>query len=345
MQRHGNLFAAIFTREGLYQAYLDARKGKRGKAATFDFETNLGGNLAALYDEIHSGCYRPRPYHSFRVFEPKERIIYAPAFRDRVVQHVIYRVVAPIFDRTFIATSFACRPGYGTHQASLFAQQALRHCDPEDFVLKLDVRKFFYRIDRNVLRLLIERKIKDYRLLDLMMMFADHDEDTGIPIGNLLSQLYALIYLNPLDHHIKRDLRVRYYARYVDDMVIFGVSLQEALQLRQRIGEFLADNLRLEYSKTSIAKVARGVSFVGYRSWRNRRLIRKHSLYKFRRAVKKGDAHAVVSLLGHAKNTQSLPHLVRILEETDHAQSLPLPQRVRRLHGLPGPGRGLDRTL
>lgn len=91
--------------------------------------------------------------------------------------------------------------------------------------------------------------------------------------------------------------------------------------------------------------VVRGVNFVGYRTWRNRRLIRKYSLYKFRRAVKKGDALAVISLLGHAKNTQSLPHLVRTLKETDHAQSLPLPQRVRRLHGLPGPGRGLDRTL
>ena len=99
MKRHGRLFAQAFTRDNLYQAYLDARAKKRGKRATFEFETNLGGNLAALFDELHAGTYRPRPYFTFWVSEPKPRLIHAPAFRDRVVQHAIYRIVAPIFDR------------------------------------------------------------------------------------------------------------------------------------------------------------------------------------------------------------------------------------------------------
>lgn len=345
MKRHGNLFNQIFTKENLFQAYLDARQGKRGKAATFNFETNLGGELAALHDEIHAGCYRPRPYFTFKVFEPKERLIYAPAFRDRVAQHAIYRVVAPIFDRTFVSTSFACRQGYGTHKASRYVQQALQACDPQSYTLKIDIRKFFYRIDRHILRNLIERKIKDERLLNVMMMYADHDDPVGIPIGNLLSQLYALIYLNPLDHYVKRGLGIRHYARYVDDILIMGVSRDEALRLRQRVREFLADHLHLEFSKNSIARVSRGVNFVGYRTWRGRRLIRKHSLYKFRRAVKKGDALAVVSLLGHAKDTQSLPHLVRTMKETRHGQNLPLSHRVRRLHDLPRPGRGRHRDV
>ncbi len=340
MKRHGHLFDHIFTRSNLYQAYLDARKGKRGKRATFDFETNLGGELAALHDEIHAGFYRPKPYYTFKVLEPKERLIYAPAFRDRVAQHAIYRAVAPIFDRTFVSESFACRPGYGTHRASRHVQRCLRVCDPESYTLKLDIRKFFYRIDRSILRDLIERKIKDDRLLEIMMMYADHEELVGIPIGNLLSQLYALIYLNPVDHYIKRGLGIRHYARYVDDMLIMGIEREEALFLRRRVGEFLADNLGLEFSKTSIDKVRRGVNFVGYRTWRNRRLIRKHSLYKFRRAARKGDAPAVVSILGHAKDTQSIPHLVRIITEADHAENLQLPYRVRRTHHLPPAGRG-----
>jgi retron-type reverse transcriptase len=337
MKRHGNLFAKIFTRENLYQAYLDARRGKRTKRACFAFEINLGGELDALFWEIHSGLYRPQPYRTFWVREPKPRLIHAPHFRDRVVQHAIYRVVYPIFNRTFVSTSFACRIGYGTHKASAYTQQALRACDPDSYTLKLDIRKFFYSIDRNILRLLVEAKIKDWRLTEIMLRFADSDGPVGIPIGNLLSQLYALIYLNPLDHYIKRALKIEHYVRYVDDFILFNLTRQQCLDLRQRLVEFLADNLRLELSKSTIQKVKHGVNFVGYRTWQHRRLIRKHSLYKFRRRAKQGNARAVASLLGHAKGTASLPHMVTHIKEIPH-EGLLLPKNVRRLHGLPGAG-------
>ena len=339
MKRYGNLFAKTFSRGNLYQAYLDARRGKRKSRACFRFETNLGGELDALFWEIHAGAYRPRPYNEFWVREPKPRLIHAPHFRDRVVQHAIYRVIYDIFNRTFIATSFACRIGYGTHKASVYAQKALRLCDPDSYFLKLDIRKFFYSIDRNVLRVLIEQKIKDQRLVDSMMLFAVMDGPFGIPIGNLLSQLYALIYLNPLDHYVKRGLKVRHYVRYVDDFILFGFSRQQCFDYRKRLVEFLADNLRLELSKSTIQKVKHGVNFVGYRTWRHRRLIRKHSLYKFRRRVKTGNWRAVVSLLGHANGTASLPYMINYLKEADN-ENLPLPKSVRRLHGLPRPGRG-----
>jgi len=338
MKRHGNLFAKTFTRDNLYQAYLDARSGKRKKRACFNFETNLGGELDALFWEIHSGFYRPRPYRTFWVSEPKPRLIHAPHFRDRVVQHAIYRTVYPIFDRTFISTSFACRIGYGTHKASTYTQQALRDCDPDSYTLKLDIRKFFYSIDRNILRLLVESKIKDWKLTDIMMRFADADGPVGIPIGNLLSQLYALVYLNPLDQYVKRSLKAQYYVRYVDDFILFGLTRKQCLDLRQRLVEFLADNLRLGLSKSTIQKVKHGVNFVGYRTWRSHRLIRKHSLYKFRRRAKRGNARAVASLLGHAKDTASLPHLIDHLKEIPH-DNLPLPARIRRLHDLPRPGK------
>ncbi len=344
MKRHGELFDAIFTRKNLFQAYLDARRGKRKKRATFEFETNLGAQLESLYWEIHAGTYQPRPYHTFWVHEPKPRLIYAPAFRDRVAQHAIYRMVYPLFDRCFVAESFACRPGYGTHKASHHLQACLKACDPQEYALKLDISKFFYRIDRSILRVLVERKIKDHRLVNLMMRFADHPDPVGIPIGNLLSQLYALIYLNPLDHYIKRDLKIQHYVRYVDDLVLVGLTRPEALALRARIGEFLADNLRLEFSRTSFTRISRGVNFVGYRTWRNRRLIRKHSLYKFRKAILRGDDQATVSILGHAKGTASLAYMISQLKEVPH-ENLCLPKKIRRLYDLPGPGhrRGPDR--
>lgn len=343
MKRFGQLFTEIFSRETLFSAYLSARKGKRGKRSTFEFETNLGGNLALLLDEIHGGLYHPRPYHTFWVHEPKTRLIHAPAFRDRVVQHAIYQVIAPIFDQTFVADSYACRVGYGTHRAADATQKALQQFDPESYVLQLDIRKFFYRIDRNILRGLIERKIKDGRLIDLMMLFAEHPDPTGIPIGNLLSQLYALIYLNPVDHFIKRTLHVEHYCRYVDDMILIGLSRPQALEYKEVIVAYLQERLGLELSRSSLYRAKRGINFVGYRTWRRKRFIRKHSLYKFRRSVRRGDALAVVSILGHARRTASLPHLITTIKE--HGHDLLLSKSVRRTYHLPAQRRRSDGAL
>ena len=329
LKRHGNLFNKIFAPENFHIAYLDARKGKRKKWACFRFEINLGANMASLIQEINDGVYRPRPYFRFLVYAPKKRIIHAPAFRDIVVQHAIYRVVYPLFDATFIDQSFACRIGKGTHKASNYTQWALRRCDPGSYTLKLDIRKFFHSIDRAILRILIERKIKDRRLVDLMMLFATCDSATGIPIGNLLSQLYALIYLNPLDQYVKRVLGVKYYVRYVDDFILFGLTRSQCLEYRDRIVCYLENALRLTLSKSTIQTIRRGVNFVGYRTWRHKRFIRKFSLYKFRRALREGRIKAAASILGHAHRTNSLPYMLKLIGESTYAQNIPLPKSYR----------------
>lgn len=321
MKRIGYLYEKAFTREALLAAFHATAKHKRGKRACFNFEKHLAGNLDALHCELHDGSYRPRPYYNFMVYEPKPRQIYAPAFRDLVVQHAIYAVAGPIFERTFIGQSFACRVGYGTHKAADYAQAALRACPRDSYALKLDIRKFFYRIDRSVLRVLIERKIKDRRFVDLMMVFADHGEPIGIPIGNLLSQLYALVYLNPLDHFVKRDLGIRRYCRYVDDFVLFGLTLESARAARCAIEQFIADRLHLGLSKLTIARVSRGVNFVGYRTWAGKRFVRRHNLKTLHRSVRRGAVESVTSCLGHARRTHSLQHMLRVIKEKGHAAS------------------------
>jgi len=311
LKRYGNLFESAFSKENLYDAYLDARKGKRKKRATFEFENNLGANIQDLYDRVHDGTYTPDPYFKFTVYEPKERLIHAPSFRDIVLQHAIYRTIYDIFDRSFISTSFACRKGYGTHKASDYAQQMMRQCDPELYTLKLDIKKFFYSINRKVLRSLIERKIKDSKFVNIMMLFTEKDGNTGIPIGNLLSQIYALIYLNPLDHYIKRTLKIKRYVRYVDDFVLIGLTRDSCVSMRVIIGNFILHKLHLTFSKTSIQKIQKGINFVGYRTWQGKRFIRKHSLYKFSKALRAGNVKAMASIAGHAKRTASLPYMMR----------------------------------
>ena len=326
MKRIGYLFEQAFSRENLLAAFHDAARHKRNKRACFQFERRLAYHLDRLHEALHAGTYQPQPYYSFMVYEPKPRRIYAPSFGDLVVQHAIYRVVYPIFNPGFIDQSFACRVGKGTHAASDYAQSALQHSEAGSYALKLDIRKFFYRTDRAVLRHEIERKIKDRRFVELMMLFADHGEPVGIPIGNLLSQLYALIVLNPLDHFVKRVLKIKRYCRYVDDFIIFGLSRERCIALLREITEYLQVRLRLELSRWTLAKSSRGVNFVGFRTWASRRFVRKHSIFNFHRRLAAGKLNAVASIIGHARRTHSLRHLIATLKDQCHAYPYRLPQ-------------------
>lgn len=313
-KRHGNLFSKCFSMETLYAAYERARRGKRNTFSVMRFERDLGANLQALHKELHAGTYRPQSYRHFMVAEPKPRQISAPAFRDVVVQHAIYGLLNPIFDRVFVHDSYGCRVAKGTHMASDRTQQYLREAVGGNFTLQLDIRRFYYSIDRDILRKLIERKIKDRRLVELMMQFAnDGHGSLGIPIGNLLSQLYALIYLDPLDHFVKREMKVKKYVRYVDDFILWCETREQAAERRDTIIAFLGARLALTLSRWTIAPVRRGVNFVGFRTWRKRRFVRKHSLFRFSRSLKAGDVPSLNSILGNALRTSSHAHMLRRL--------------------------------
>lgn len=315
MKRYNNLFDQGFSQENLYQAFLTARKGKRNKKSCFEFEKSLGYELDKLRIELYNGSYKPKPYFSFIIQEAKPRKIYAPAFRDVVVQHAIYRIIYPIFDKTFIDTSFACRKGKGTHRCGNYVQWAMRQVPDNAFTLHLDVSKFFYSIDSSILIQLVAKKIKDYKLLEVMAQFMVYSEPLGIPIGNLLSQLFALIYLNPIDHFIKRELKIKYYVRYVDDMMLIGLTKQEANEYAKIIEQQLL-TLHLRLSKTLIKPIKKGVNFVGYRTWQSRRFVRKHSLYQFSKSLKKKDIASITSLMAHAKNTSTFSYYCkRIVNE------------------------------
>lgn len=337
MKRYGNLFETAFSKSNLYLAYLDARRGKRSRRACFEFEQNIGRNLEDIYTALQNGTYRPDPYVQFVVTEPKRRVIHAPTFKDVVVQHAIYRTIYHIYNRSFIDQSFACRVGYGTHKAATCARKYMRKHSGDEYILKMDVRKFFYTINRTVLRKLIETKIKDRRFVDVMMLYADIETPLGIPIGNLLSQIYALIYLNPMDHFIKRVLKIRHYVRYVDDFLLIGLTRDKCLDCRNTVILYLRRKLGLELSKSTIAKVRKGINFCGYRMWRTITVIRKYSLYKFRRMVQAQKQESINSLLGHAKATNSLTYMLKIIKEAiTNGKAIQIPKNYeRRYNALP----------
>ena len=332
MKRYGNLFADAVSRKALYQAYHDARKNKVPTYACFEFECSLAHQVETLHATLINGTYKPKPYHRFMVYEPKAREISAPAFRDRVVQHAVYNVIRPIFDKCFIDQSFACRRGKGTHKAADYVQHALRQVPRDSYILQLDIRKYYHSIDRDILRQLVARKIKDKRLLDLIMLFAGNNGQPGTPIGNLLSQLFGLIYLNPIDQFVKRELKTKYYARYVDDFVLIGLSREQALAHKAAIVEFLQQKLNLSLSKSSIHRVTRGINFVGFRTWSSKRFVRKRALYVFRHAVVKYKLESIVSCLGHARKTASLQTMLSYIRSHHYGAYRQLPETIRCLH-------------
>jgi retron-type reverse transcriptase len=304
MKRYGNLWRQVISFPALLRAAEQASKGKRFRPDVADFHFNLERELWTLHEELSTKTYRPGPYRVFFIREPKLRQISAAPYRDRVIHHALVNVLEPIFERTFIHDSYACRKGKGTHAAVDRAQQFARR---SRFVLKADVVKFFPSLDHEILKALLRRKIKDPDVLWLAARIIDHsnaqqavqshfpgddlftpsERRRGIPIGNQTSQFFANVYLDPLDHFVKERLRIKGHVRYVDDFLVFCDDKRRLADVRAVIAAFLVSlRLRLHPAKSVIFPVDAGIRFLGYRVFPTHRLLPKENVRRFRRRIR-----------------------------------------------------------
>jgi hypothetical protein len=304
MKRHGNLFDDITSFDGLAQAARAACRGKRFNTAPAAFHYDLESNLLRLQEELRSGQYQPGPYRVFRITDPKPRLISAAPYRDRVVHHAVCRVIEPVFDRTFIHDSYANRLGKGTHRA---LDRATAFCRQARYALKCDVEKFFPSIDHQVLLGLLARKVKCRRTLELIErivrasnpqepaaqhfpgddLFTPHTRRHGIPIGNLTSQFFANVMLDPLDHYVKEKLRCRRYVRFADDLLVFGDDKRALHGVLARVRERLEPlRLRLHARKCVVLPVSAGVPFLGWRVFPDHRRLRRATGVRFQRRLR-----------------------------------------------------------
>ena len=259
LKRIGNIYGEICSFENLYEAYLQARKCKRYRYEVLRFSAHLEENLLAIQQELREKTYEIGAYHKFIISEPKKRLIMALRFRDRVVQWAIYRQLNPIFERQYIKDSYACRKGKGTHEAIKRLQYWLRKADRSDrewYCLKMDITKYFYRVDHATLMGILERRIKDKDLLWLLGRIVNCDKEAfglpldadiaqgtgeerltecGMPIGNLTSQMFANLYLNELDQFVKNELHEHCFERYMDDSLILSDSKEKLHEDEKRI--------------------------------------------------------------------------------------------------------------
>ncbi len=331
MKTYNDLYSKIYSFENIHIAYLKARKNKRYHQEVLKFSVNLEENLINIQEELIHKTYRTSEYRHFIVYEPKERLISALPFKDRVVQHAICNIIEPIFEKSFIYDSHACRKGFGVLSGVLRTTKFLRTVSQNSekvYCLKGDISKYFPSIDHEVLKKLIRKRIKCKDTLNLIYEIIDKSGDIcGMPIGNLTSQLFANIYLNELDHYVKNVLRVKYYIRYMDDFIILSNDKKQLNQILNNIRFFLQTKLKLKLNrKTQVFLVRqRPIDFLGYKIWSTHRLLRKcnikrtkrkfkkfQKLYKERIITLKDINPSVMSWLGHVKWADSYRLRVKI---------------------------------
>lgn len=293
-KRYNNLIESIIDWDNLIAAHHLSRKGKRDQKEVVQFEANLWEELGAIQMEMLWGTYQPGRYRRFIIYEPKRREVLAAPYRDRVVQQAICRVTGPLWDKAMIKHNYACRPGKGTHagadqvQKWMLGLTATGPC----WILKMDVSKYFPSISHELSKKVIRRKIqceKTLRLLDILIDSTAAEGEVnpvGIPVGNLTSQWIANLVGNEIDQWAKREMRIKRYARYMDDMVCLVRTKDEALFLRLQFESKLRE-LGMKFSKTSVLPYERGCNFLGYRIWPHKRLLRRDSIRRMKRRLKR----------------------------------------------------------
>lgn len=286
-----NLFIPALTFSSLLEAHYSARKGKRYKKDVIEFEMNLEGNLIDLYLDLKNKTYKPGKYKEFTVYEPKKRLIKAAPYRDRVVhQWYVKNFIIPVFAKTFIHDSYACIEGKGMHSSAYRVQEFIRSAEynwENPYVVKGDIKSYFFSIKHEMLYSLIEKRIKDPDVLWLTKIILSSTENPGIPVGSYTSQWFANIVLHELDMLVKHELKVRRYVRYMDDWVLILESKEDAQKALEIITKFVGEELGLRLNpKTQVFPLKNGINFCGYKIWSTHMKIRDDSKKRMKRKLK-----------------------------------------------------------
>jgi len=284
VRRHGNLWESVVSMDNLRLAYRRASRGRKRKRPVERFARDLHANLEEIRRSLIERTFTTGHYTVKTVYEPKERLIYVLPFKpDRIVQHALMNVLAPIWSRSFIKDSFGNIPGRGLHAGS---RRTMEFTRGGGWVLKCDISKFYPSIDHDILFGIISRKVKDRDVLWLVRDIIDSfPGGKNVPIGNYCSQWFGNVYLHGLDRFVKEGLKFRRYLRYCDDFCLFADGKAGLLSARSRIDEFLRERLGLRFSHADIFPVSRGLNFLGYCHFEDYITMRKSTLSRMRRIL------------------------------------------------------------
>ena len=324
MRRLGDIYGRICDYSNLLDAFGKVSQGKHSRPDIREWKENLEARLNALLADLLRGDYRFGDYYVFKVFDPKERTIYAASVRERVIHHAVINLCGARLEAGLIDDSYACRVGKGQLKAVHRAQEFVRK---HPWCLKLDIRHYFDSIDQRILMGLLERKLKDWRVLalfeELLASYAT-EPGKGLPIGNLTSQYFANLYLDGFDRWAG-EVKGRSYLRYMDDMLVFG-EREDLKRLKTAAGGFLQERLGLVLKHGGeLQPTTHGVDFLGYRVFPSHLLLNHRSRERFRHKIRELDcrlANGECTELEYQRQATALTAFVR------HADSYNLRGKV-----------------
>lgn len=296
MKRIGYLYEKIYDIDNLKLAHKRARRGKNHTKEVIEFCKNEEVLLKELHNILKNNSFNTSKYYVFTIYDPKEREIYKlPYYPDRILHHAVLNILEPIFVKTFISQTYNCIKKRGIHKGLRDLNLALKVVHNTKYCLKLDIKKFYQNINNKILRELLRKKFKDTRLLKLLDKIIE--SSSGVPIGNYCSQYFANYYLTFFDHYLKEELRVKYYFRYCDDIVILSDNKSDLHNLLILIKLYLQNNLNLDLkSNYQIFPVkARGIDFLGYKSYHTHILLRKSIKKRFIKMTKTNYNHKSIN--------------------------------------------------
>lgn len=313
-----SLYDRIISKENIFSGWNEFKKGKMKSRDVLEFAADLELNLLDLHENLASQKYRHGPYESFYVCDPKRRHIHKAQVIDRVLHHVICRVLYPFFDKKFIFDSYSSRKGKGTYAAiarfEKFAWGLSRNNTNTVWVLKCDIRKFFDSINHEKLILLLKQKIhcdKTLFLLEDVIKSFCKESGKGIPLGNLTSQLFSNVYMNSFDQFVKRELKCVYYVRYADDFIFLSRNFADFDRILVDIRNFLSRKLLLilHDGKTEIKKWHESVDLLGYVSFPYHRILRTKTKRRLIRKINSKNAASYFGILSHCRSFEIIKKL------------------------------------
>src|SRR3989338_6029702 len=270
-------------------------------------------NIINLHHDLTNKLYQHGGYKAFNISDPKPRNIHKASVRDRLLHHAVYRVLYPYFDPKFISDSFSCRLDKGTNKAinrfRSFGQKVSKNHTKMCWVLKCDIKKFFASIEKesemNILNKYIADKNINWLLERVIKSFYSTQENIGLPLGNLTSQLLVNIYMNQFDQWVKHKIKVKHYVRYADDFVILHQEKDYLLELIPKIADFLDEELKLilHPNKVFVKTLASGVDFLGWTHFPNHRVLRTSTKKRVLKALDESEnINSLVSYGGLLKH-------------------------------------------
>lgn len=289
-------------------------KNKKKRKDVNEFELNFFENIENIYLDFQNKRYKHGKYFEFKVTDTKTRIIHKASVRDRVAHRLLYDILYDYFDNKFIYDSYSSRVYKGIHKAveryDLFSRKITKNYTKQAWALKFDIKKCFASIDRDILFKILEKNILDKEILNLCKEIIDSHK-SGLPLGNLTSQLFINVYLHELDFYAKQKLKIKYYIRYADDIICLFDNKELVEQGLRDMRNFCLDTLSLKTHKEYIETIYSGVDFLGFVHFKGYKILRKTTQKRLFRNISNKNVDSYMGLLKHA-NTEKIRAIISL---------------------------------